>query len=126
MNKVSSRKLAESMVNYYAEQATRLMRKQPMSLTDLKQLKELREAASAYKGILAQKGNAALALVAGVLALILGLLALTGCAGIGFATKAELYEIETRDSTDVVTTRAKPFICRFRQCDAAGNVVQGS
>jgi hypothetical protein len=50
----------------------------------------------------------------------------TGCAGIELGGKVGIYEVETRDTQETVTTRAKPFICRLRQCDAAGNVIQGS
>jgi hypothetical protein len=50
----------------------------------------------------------------------------TGCAGIELGGKLGVYEVDERHTSDTVTTRAKPFICRLRQCDAAGNVIQGS
>lgn len=50
----------------------------------------------------------------------------TGCAGVELGGKLGVYEVEERQTQETVTTRAKPFVCRFRQCDPAGNVVQGS
>jgi hypothetical protein len=50
----------------------------------------------------------------------------TGCSGIELGGKVGIYEVTERETQESVKTRAIPFICRFRKCDEAGNVIQGS
>ncbi len=65
------------------------------------------------------------------LAFAIGLLGLTGCAafnpeGFGMKVQADMYAIQDREATETITTKKRPMICYFRNCDAAGNVIQGS
>lgn len=55
------------------------------------------------------------------------LLTTTGCgAGYELGGKIGVYEIDERNQQETTTAKTKPFVCRFRQCDPAGNVIQGS
>lgn len=58
-------------------------------------------------------------------------LSATGCAvfnpeGFGIKAQADIYAIQDREATETITTKKRPMICYFRNCDAAGNVIQGS
>lgn len=62
---------------------------------------------------------------------IIAAMSLTGCAvfnpeGFGIKAQADLYAIHDRQVSETISTKKRPMICMFRNCDEAGNVVSGS
>lgn len=62
---------------------------------------------------------------------IVAVLSVTGCAvfnpeGFGIKAQADLYAIHDRQVSETISTKKRPMICMFRNCDEAGNVVSGS
>lgn len=58
-------------------------------------------------------------------------LSLTGCAvfnpeGFGMKVQADIYAIHEREAHEEISTKKRPFICNFRNCDENGNVIKGS
>lgn len=56
----------------------------------------------------------------------IGILSLCSCAGVEIGGKMGIYGVDDRHEVQDTTSRAKPLICMWKQCDNNGNIIQGS